>query len=146
MQLVLHARLFGLCRRRLLLHAGDLVGEGMLSACKIGIKRGNFLLDGLTLRHDLGIQYTKLGTQRIPLREKVTNALDKLVCLSDVVDQLPELTETLRKLAHGSSSVRMTCFGFADWHTALPRDISISRSGSTRKVHRQANRFVNCAG
>src|SRR5262245_5241850 len=105
-QLVLRPGVLGLSGRRLLLHPRDLVGEGALSARKIGIKRGNFLLDFLTLCHDLAVQHTKLGSQCVPLRKKVTNGLDELVCLVDVVEQLPELTKTLRKLAHSSSSVR----------------------------------------
>jgi len=105
-QVVFRARLFGLRRRRLFFHPGELVGKGALSSREIGVERRYFLFDGPALPHDLGVQFSELSTQRIPLPEQVTDVVDKLVCLDDVIEPLPQLAETARKLAHGFSSSR----------------------------------------
>src|SRR5262249_7658076 len=80
-------------------HAGELVGKGALSSREIGVERRYFLFDGPALPHDLGVQFSELSTQRIPLPEQVTDVVDKLVCLDDVIEPLPQLAETARKLA-----------------------------------------------
>jgi hypothetical protein len=54
--LLFRSRLFGLRGRRLLLHAGDLVGEAALSGREIGVERGDFPRNGLALRRDLGAE------------------------------------------------------------------------------------------
>ena len=72
----------------LLLHAGDLVSEDALSGREIGVERGDFLLDGLALRHDLGARLDLLA-QRIPLREQLTDAADELVRLDEIIEHAP---------------------------------------------------------
>src|SRR5262249_58495371 len=59
-QVVFRARLFGLRRRRLFFHPGELVGKGALSSGEIGLERRNFLFDGLALPHDLGVPFSDL--------------------------------------------------------------------------------------
>jgi len=59
-QVVFRTRLFGLRRRRLFFHAGEIVGKGALSAREIGVERRNFLLDGLALPHDLVVPFSEL--------------------------------------------------------------------------------------
>jgi hypothetical protein len=91
--------LAGLRRRRLLLHAGDLLGKGALSGREMDVKRRNFLFDSLALFRDVDVQVSELSAQRIPLPEQVTDVVDKPVCLDDVIEPLPQLAETVRKLA-----------------------------------------------
>src|SRR4029453_17276420 len=105
-QVVFRTRQLGLRTRRLLLHAGDLLGKAALSGCQIDVERRDFLFDGPALPRDLDVQFIELSAQRIPLPEQVADVVDKPVCLDDVIEPLAELAEAVRKLAHGFSSTR----------------------------------------
>jgi len=85
----------GLCRRRLLLHARDLLGKGALSGREMDVERRSFLFDGLALLNDLGVQFSELGAQPIPLPEQVADVVDKPICFDDVIEPLPQLAETV---------------------------------------------------